>query len=150
MADTYPYATQRAQLERFLKAIGARPSTLRKDGCGDPAIMGTRGHVMAIPGIPSHRPRVHEAHKRAGFLFYVVAESGTAWTYAKRALKFAEVTQDGDEEGFLRLDRLPTAEEAKVIRRYLGIPKKAELSEETKAARRTVLAAAREELAKAA
>jgi hypothetical protein len=150
MADTYPHATQRAQLDRFLKSIGARPSTLRRDDCGDPAIKGTRGHVMAIPGIPWHRSRVHEAHKRAGFLLYVVTESGTAWTYAKRALKFAEVTQDGDEEGFLWLDRLPTAEEAKVIRRYLGIPKKAELSEETKAARRTVLAAAREKLAKAA
>jgi hypothetical protein len=90
MADTYPYATQRAQLERFLKAIGARPSTLRKDGCGDPAIMGSRGHVIAIPGIPSHRPRVHEAHKREGFLLYVVTESGTACkSNAERLMTFS-------------------------------------------------------------
>ena len=93
MADTYPYATQRAQLERFLKSIRARASTLRKDDCGDPTIMGSRGHVMAVPGIPWHKP------KRAGFLLYVVTESGTAWTYARKALTFATVTQDGDEEG---------------------------------------------------
>jgi hypothetical protein len=140
MADTYPYATQRAQLERFLKSIGARPSTLRKDDCGDPTIQGTRGHVIAAPGLPWIRPR------KAGFMLFVSAESPMAYTYAKKALKFATVTQDGDEEGTLWLDRLPTADEAKAIRRYLGIPKKAELSEDTLAIRRAALASARAKL----
>jgi hypothetical protein len=76
----------------------------------------------------------------------VVTESGTAWTYAKRALKFAEVSQDGDEEGILFMSRLPTAEEARAIRRYLGIPKKAELSEDTLAIRRAALVSARAKL----
>jgi hypothetical protein len=105
---------------------------------------------MAIPRIPWHRSQVHETRKRAGFLIYVVTDSGTAWTYAKRALKFATVTQDGDEEGILWLDRLPTADEAKAIRRYLGIPKKAELSGETRAKRVAALVNARVALKAAA
>jgi hypothetical protein len=44
------------------------------------------------------------------------------------------------------MSRLPTAEEAKAIRRYLGIPKKAELSEDTLAIRRTALVSARAKL----
>ena len=39
----------------------------------------------------------------------------------ERALSFPRVTQDGDEEGMLIMDRLPTAEEAEAIRSYLGI-----------------------------
>lgn len=83
-------------------------------------------------------------------MLYVTAESAMAWTYAKKALRFAEVTQDGDDEGILWLDRLPTAEEGKVIRRYLGIPKKAELSEDTRAKRVATLVNARAKLTAAA
>ena len=54
----------------------------------------------------------------------------------KGALKFAAVTQDGDEEGMLFLDRLPTAAEAEIIRSYLGVYKAPELSEEEIARRR--------------
>jgi hypothetical protein len=140
MADTYPYATQRAQLERFLKSIGARPSTLRKDDCGDPVILGSRGHVIAVPGLSWRRP------SKPGWSLFVVTESGSAWTYAKRALKFADVVQDGAEEGILFMERLPTIEEAKAIRRYLGIPKKAQLSEDTLAIRRVALVSARARL----
>jgi hypothetical protein len=59
--------------------------------------------------------------------------AGTSLSAVHEIYQFATVTQDGDEEGILWLDRLPTADEAKAIRRYLGIPKKAELSEETRA-----------------
>jgi hypothetical protein len=40
------------------------------------------------------------------------------------------VTQDGDDEGSFVMDRPPTAEEAETIRRYLGITKTREISEE--------------------
>jgi hypothetical protein len=53
-----------------------------------------------------------------------------SWTYAKRALSFARVTQNGDEEGFLFLDRAPTGEEGVVIRYKLGIRKKREPGED--------------------
>jgi hypothetical protein len=59
-----------------------------------------------------------------------------AWTYAKRALKFAKLTNDGDEEGRFLLDRTPTDAEAKVMREYLGIPKAIELSNAEAARRR--------------
>jgi hypothetical protein len=59
-----------------------------------------------------------------------VCESRKAWTYAKRALSFPRVTQDGDEEGVLTMDRLLTADEAEVIRDYLGIAKRPDVSEE--------------------
>ena len=43
-------------------------------------------------------------------------------------MAFAKVTQDGDEEGILFLDRLPTATEAEIIRGYLGIRPKPEVN----------------------
>jgi hypothetical protein len=53
-----------------------------------------------------------------------------SWIYAKRALSFARVTQNGDDEGFLFLDRAPTEEEGAIIRDKLGIRKKRELGED--------------------
>jgi hypothetical protein len=54
--------------------------------------------------------------------------SGRWWGAAKRGLSFAETTNDGDDEGALVLDRLPTPAEAEAIRHYVGIAKKRELS----------------------
>lgn len=47
-----------------------------------------------------------------------------AWTYAKRAFHFAELTQDGEAEGILFLNRLPKPSEAVAIRKVLGIRKR--------------------------
>jgi hypothetical protein len=52
-----------------------------------------------------------------------------AWTYAKRALKFAKVCNDSDEGGGFSMHRLPTKAEAETIRRYCGIPKRREVGE---------------------
>jgi hypothetical protein len=116
LSDRYPPALQREALAVFAQALGSASSALRRDECGDPRIFGKRGHVYAVP---------------EGFQLYCVCESPRAWTYAKRALSFAEVTQDGDEEGMLIMDRLPTAEEAETIRSYLGINKAREYDAET-------------------
>jgi hypothetical protein len=115
MSDRYPPSLQREELTVFASALGSAASAFRRDECGDPRINGKRGHVYAVP---------------EGFQLYCVCESRKAWTYAKRALAFARVTQDGDEEGMLIMDRLPTTEEAEVIRAYLGINKTREISEE--------------------
>jgi hypothetical protein len=106
----------REALAVFAQALGSAASALRRDECGDPRINGKRGHIYAVP---------------EGFQLYCVCESRKAWTYAKRALSFAVVTQDGDEEGMLIMDRLPTTEEAEVIRGYLGINKEREYDEAT-------------------
>jgi hypothetical protein len=121
MSDRHPAAKQRASLLRFAAALGSRASALRPDECGDPSVIGKKGHVYAVCGM------VGEPSK-AGFQLCVSAASTTAWTYAKRALAFAHLTNDGDEEGMFFLDRLPTKVEANAIRRYLGIPQRRVLS----------------------
>jgi hypothetical protein len=63
----------------------------------------------------SRRPRPHPRPERG------VLPLGAAWTWAKKQLGFCRVTQDGDDEGILRLDRLPWPDEASEIRALLGI-----------------------------
>jgi hypothetical protein len=46
-----------------------------------------------------------------------------------KRLGFGKVTQDGDCEGAIVLDRLPSKAEAAVIRDIIGVPKRVELSE---------------------
>jgi hypothetical protein len=50
----------------------------------------------------------------------------------KRRLAFMTVTQDGDDEGCLRLFRLPTPEEAALIRDALLLRKRRTLTEESR------------------
>ena len=45
------------------------------------------------------------------------------WTKTKRLLP-GKVSQDGDDEGTLRLDRLPTTAETELIRDLIGIRKR--------------------------
>jgi hypothetical protein len=98
----------RAHLETFLTAIDASPTALERPVCrgwaGDYQITGKYGHVLA---------------DHPGYLLYV---TGTVqrWKKAKRILP-GTVTQDGDDEGILRLDRLPTPAEADAIRDVIGI-----------------------------
>jgi hypothetical protein len=45
-------------------------------------------------------------------------------------MAFAELAQDGDDEGFLFLTRLPTPDEAAILRDKLGMAKRREISGE--------------------
>jgi hypothetical protein len=112
--DTFPPTKQRPALLEFVQAIGARGGDVRRDECGDWRLNGKHGFVYAVP---------------EGFQIFF---SGTArsWPYAKKAMNFARVSQDGDEEGFLLLDRLPTEKEGAIIRDKSGIRKKREPGEE--------------------
>lgn len=105
----------RSALLAFGEALGSAASALRRDECGDPRINGRHEHIYACEG---------------GYLLYVVARSPQAWTWAKKALAFARVTQDGDEEGIMTMDRVPTEAEAAAIRRYVGVRKRLDLSVE--------------------
>ena len=95
-------------------ALNSAPRTLRRDECGDWRINGKSGHIYAVPG---------------GFQLCCMCESALAWTWAKKKMPFAQVAQDGDAEGVLRMSRLPTRTEADAIRSCLGIPKRRVLSE---------------------
>jgi hypothetical protein len=117
--ETFNAGRQRAALVDFAAALGSRDSALSRDECGDPRISGRRGHIYAAP---------------EGFMLAVMGWSANGWNKAKRALAFARVSQDGDDEGILILDRLPTKPEAEAIRHYLGVAKRKELSREHLAA----------------
>jgi hypothetical protein len=52
------------------------------------------------------------------------------WTNAKAALKpFAEISNDGDDEGMHFIFKLPSVEEAATIRHFVGLAKRRVLSE---------------------
>jgi hypothetical protein len=143
MTDCYPPVWQRLKLLKLAEALNCWDRALRRDECGDPRIVGKYGHVYAIPGTLD-RPGIE------GFRIYFRGASefeepstSKAWTYAKRSLAFCEILNDGDGEGMLFLDRLPTPEEAEAIRDKLGIRKRTEYSEETLARKRAAILKAR-------
>jgi hypothetical protein len=114
MVDRYPSSVQREALVKFVLALGCASTAFRRDECSDPRINGKHGHVYAVPG---------------GFQLYCACETKQAWTWAKKGLAFAKPSQDGDEEGLLFMDWLPSPDEAVTIRRYLGIHAKPEVGE---------------------
>jgi hypothetical protein len=120
---------QRPALLALAKAIETRHAALRRDECGDWRINGRRGHIYAVPGSL-------DPPDAAGFLLHSAASSARAWTNTKRDLAFAELTQDGDDEGVFLLDRLPSAAEAQLIRKRLGVAKARSMGEEELARRR--------------
>ena len=108
-----PGESDRSHLYAFLTATDASATALERPvgrgWVGDYQISGKTGHVLA---------------NGAGYLLYVErGPSSRPWKNAKARLTFCKVTQDGDWEGCLHLDRLPTADEAVVIREVLGIRK---------------------------
>jgi hypothetical protein len=131
---TTDHDTDRAWLADLLRALGASDIALRREQCrgerGDYAITGKFGHVYAAGD---------------GFLLVVTTgESTRRWSNVKSRLAFCRVTQDGDDEGILRLDRLPTGPEATAIREALGIRKRREMTPEAIERSSTVLRLARE------
>jgi hypothetical protein len=101
---------ERAHLKTLLTALGATRRALWRDTCGDRAIKGKRGLIYAD----------------GSGLLIVVCTGGSIrrWANIKRKLGFCRVTQDGDQEGCLHLDHLPTPKEADLILRALGIKHK--------------------------
>ncbi len=64
----------------------------------------------------------------AGLCSNISTESPRRWTGIKKRLGFCRLTQDGDDEGCLYLERLPKADEAVLIREAIGIRKRATIS----------------------
>ena len=88
------------------EALNGAFRSLGRDECGTWRLLGSRGHIY---------------RDGDGWLLYVRCRSTRHWTYTKRALAFCRVTQDGDEEGCLHLDRLPSTAEAEEIRQAVGL-----------------------------
>jgi hypothetical protein len=115
-----PERGDRASLLALVAALDASPRALCRDACGDWQIGGKQGCVYADGD---------------GWLIVVMTgESARRWTNVKQRLSpFCRITQDGDDEGALHLDRLPAPHEAAAIRDATGIRKKRTVSDETKA-----------------
>ena len=123
MADlTYESAAEaeadKAQQRSLLEALGAGDRALRRDVCGAWTIQGTRGTI-------------HTYGDGRSWIMYVACRSDRHWGWVKKALSFCRVVLDCDGEGTLRLQQLPTVEQAAVVREELGIRKKQAISEAT-------------------
>lgn len=127
----------RAALLALIAALDASPRALQRDlvrgegRAGDWATYGKLGHIYP---------------DGSGYLLCVESgESARRWTNVKHRLAgFCCVTQDGDDEGCLRLDRLPTPNEAALIREAIGVRKRRHLSDEAKAKARSAVERARD------
>jgi hypothetical protein len=101
----------RATQTALLRALNAWERALRRDECGAWRVNGQRGHIYTWGDGKS-------------WLLYIQADSPRHWSSIKKQLSFCRVTQDGDDEGCLRLFGLPSPEQAKAIRDLLGIRKR--------------------------
>jgi hypothetical protein len=130
MEHSSPERDERACLKALLATLDASDIALKRDlvrgegRTGDWAIYGRLGHIYP---------------DGAGYLLCVVADerdqSARRWNNVKaRLARICELTQDGDDEGCLYLDRMPAAHEAGLIREALGIRRKRQLSDEAKVA----------------
>jgi hypothetical protein len=100
-------AQDRQELEALRVVLNGARNALRRDECGDWAITGSRGTIRAVGG---------------GFMVYIGCRSALHWTHARKQLAaFAQVRQDGHDEGVLALTRMPTPEEAATLRYYIGL-----------------------------
>ena len=119
-------SANRERLAPLLIALDASPGALRRVD-GDYRIDGKWGHIFAVSDtqyqvfVLDEKPE-SGAHSRW---------SKQGWTHCKKALAFMELVSDGDTEGAFTLDRLPTPEEAVLIRKYCHIRQKVHYSEET-------------------
>ena len=108
----------REQQARLLAALDAAPSQLRRDECGWWIIGGRHGAI-------------HTWGDGKSWLAYLRCRSKQHWTFTKRRLAFMTVTQDGDDEGCLRLFHLPSPQEAVVIRDVMGLRKRVAYAPDT-------------------
>jgi hypothetical protein len=94
----------------LLRALDAAKTALHVES-GAWRISGSRGHIYSW------------SDHSDGWLLVLHCRSKRIWTHAKRKLAFCAITQDGDEEGCLKLATLPSPEQALTIRKALGIRK---------------------------
>src|SRR5262245_3583600 len=100
-------AQDRADLAGLLTALNGAGNSLRRDDCGDWTIAGSRGTVRSCDGM---------------FRAYVSCRLARRWGAVKKALAaFCVADQDGDDEGVLRLIRLPVDSEIERFRDVIGL-----------------------------
>lgn len=105
-------------LQQLSDSLETSYQRIRLDECGDWNIFGRKGKISTDTKL---------------WYVYIPGQTKRQWNAAKHKLKFMEVSQDGDEEGILKLERMPNLEEAKIIRKVLGLRQRVVLTEEDRA-----------------
>lgn len=105
-------------LQRLSGHLKTSYNRIRLDECGDWNIFGKKGKIFTDAQL---------------WYVYTGGDSKRQWNNIKAKLKFMIVSQDGDDEGILKLERMPTEKEAEVIRKVLQLRKSVELSEADRA-----------------
>jgi hypothetical protein len=122
--------------KKHLEALADRidaVSGVSKDACGDYALTGAYGWIyhVGLPGAP------------LVFQIIVGTTSPLRWRKAKALLAFGRVTQDGDCEGSITFDGLPTAAQGEILRQVVGLRKRRTMSDDQRDALRRSVAKAR-------
>lgn len=121
--DMHPPVKQKPAIVAMAAQLEISLVHLRRDECGDWSLLGRFGRVYSTA---------------SGFLIIISgwAENDAPWLTArgwnncKKDMEFMTLKNDGDEDGAFMFDRLPTASEASLIRKYVGLRKKKNVSEE--------------------
>jgi len=128
MGDTYDSAAEaaadREQQQALLTALNGWDRALRRDDCGAWCIHGEKYHRRMPYG-----GSIHTRGDGKTWVLYVRCRSALHWGWTKNKLAFSTVTQDGDDDGCLRLHQLPTPAQAEAIRDAVGIRKRRGISE---------------------
>jgi hypothetical protein len=111
-------ADDKRYLKKLTRALDISDRRIKLDGCGDFNIFGTRGKISTD----------------GEYWYLCVQRTLRTWNNVKKNLSFMEVHQDGDEEGVLRLARMPFRDEASLVRKTLGVRPRTVLTEEGRAA----------------
>jgi hypothetical protein len=115
MSDRYKSyteaATDRQMQLTLIEALAASSLSLRRDEYGAWRITGSNGHIYTWGDGET-------------WVMYVASGSTRKWAADKKKLGFCHVTQDGEDNGCLRLLGLPTAVQAPIIPEVLGIRKR--------------------------
>lgn len=108
----------RKLLLELLEHLDVSDNNLKRDELDYWNIVGRKGHIFTDSKL---------------WYVFVSCESKRKWTAVKAKLKFLEISQDGDAEGILKQERMPSQEEAEVIREVLGLRKRPIYTEEYRA-----------------
>ncbi|MGH9622307.1 MAG: hypothetical protein ACRD45_21695 [Bryobacteraceae bacterium] len=115
--DILDLVHDRGRIEALTQALDISRRNIGKDSCGTWSIAGYASRLQTF--------------NKSDFLLYVSASSSRKWGAIKRKAKALglELTQDGDNEGCFRLT-IPNPEQAKFLRRVLGLRKRKQPSVE--------------------
>lgn len=111
-------AEDKRYLKKLTQALDISDRRIKLDECGDFNIFGNRGKISTD----------------GEYWYLYVQRTLRTWKNVKNTLSFMEVHQDGDEEGVLRLARVPFRDEASLVRKTIGVRPRTVLTEEGRAA----------------